>query len=537
MDVTYREEEVASAASSVAGRLVADGVPQRLAAGDPTLWVWDADAETPSGHRRPAPLRASRELLPELGRLAERARAAGLTNVVLAGAGDSATAAEVICDTDDVPLTLLDTTDPGQVLRALAGGLDHTLVVVASESGATLETDCLLRVFERAFADAGIDPAGRFVVVTAPGSPLEERALDAGHDVVAVRPQPGGRHAALSAYALVPAALAGADVARLLDDAEEVLPLLSLDTGNPGLDLGAALGGAALAGRDKLILDDQLTAINGLSGWIEQLVAASTGKDCRGVLPVVAADPNGTGDELVVAIESDLGDVRVDGPLGAQFLVWEYATAMAALLLEVAPSARPAVAESAENTAALLSLPDLPTGAPAFVDGPVEAYGAVGSHDLPGLFADLLHAIPADGYLAITAYLDRLAAFDAPVPDGADFEQMTDAWMMADAHTLRTLLALRTDRPVTFGWGPGALHGSGQYHKDGPQNGVFLQITGAVGEDVGVPGRPYTLGRVQLAQALGDLVALEKRGRPAVRLHLTDRAAGVARLLAAAQEA
>lgn len=149
----------------------------------------------------------------------------------------------------------------------------------------------------------------------------------------------------------------------------------------------------------------------------------------------------------------------------------------------------------------------------------------------------MLNAIPADGYLSIMAFLDRMAAFDAPVPEGADFEQMTDAWMMADPATLRALLALRTNRPVTFGWGPRLLHSTGQYHKGGPQNGVFLQITGAVAEDVPVPGRPYTLGRLQLAQALGDLGALETRGRPAVRLHLTDRAAGVARLLAAAQEA
>ncbi|GAA3094914.1 hypothetical protein [Nonomuraea salmonea] len=244
---------------------------------------------------------------------------------------------------------------------------------------------------------------------------------------------------------------------RLLDDADEVSPLLSRDTGNPGLELGAALAGAALAGRDKLVLEDQLTAINGLPDWIEELVAESTGKQGRGILPVVGADPNGTRDELVVAIDSDVGDVRVDGPLGAQFLVWEYATALACSVLGVNPFDEPNVAESAAGADALLALPDLPTGAPSFVDGPVEAYGAATAKDLPGLFAELLRAIPGDGYLAVTAYLDRLAAFDAPVPDGADFEQMTDAWMMADPLTLRTLLALRTDRPVTFGWGGRAI--------------------------------------------------------------------------------
>ncbi|MEV0825465.1 glucose-6-phosphate isomerase [Nonomuraea rubra] len=533
MEVSYREEGVASAASSVAGRLVADGVPARLAGGDPTLWGEDADAEAAAG--RPAPPRSSRELLPVLGELAERARAAGLTNVVLAGTGGPALAAEVICATGDVPLTVLDTTDPGQVRRALADGLESTAVVVTGGGGQAVEADSQLRIFERLFADAGLDPAGRIVVVADPGSPPARRAAAGGFHLVPAGAS--GPHSVLSAPALVPAALAGADVARLLDEAEEVLPLLSLDSGNPGLDLGAALGGAALAGRDKLVMEDQLSSIFGLPDWIEQLVAESTGKQGRGILPVVGADPNRSGDELVVAIESDVGDVRVDGPLGAQFLVWEYATAIAALLLEVDPCDRPNVAEPEENTAALLALPDLPAGAPAFVDGPVEVYGSATAKDLPGLFAELLHAIPGDGYLAIMAYLDRLAAFDAPVPDGADFEQMTDAWMMADPQTLRTLLALRTDRPVTFGWGPRFLHSTGQYHKGGPQNGVFVQITGVVTEDVAVPGRPYSLGRLQLAQALGDLGALETRGRPAVRLHLTDRAAGVARLLEAAQEA
>ncbi|MEO3870736.1 glucose-6-phosphate isomerase [Nonomuraea sp. B12E4] len=537
MDVSYRDEAVASAAASVAGRLIADGVPARLAGGDPTLWGEDAEAEAALRLGWLTLPRRSRELLPELGKLAGQARAQGLTNVVLAGMGGSSLAAEVICATADVPLTVLDTSDPEQVRRALDERLDATLVVVAGKSGTTVETDCQLRIYERLFAEAGIEPAGRVVVVTDPGSPLARRAAEAGHHLVLAVPDVGGRYSALSAYGLVPAALAGADVERLLDDAEEILPLLSRDTGNPGLDLGAALGGSALGGRDKLVLEDRLSAVNGLPDWIEQLVAESTGKQGRGILPVVAADPNGTSDELVVAIESDPGDVRVDGPLGAQFLVWEYATAVAGLLLGINPFDQPNVTESKDNTAALLALPDLPTGAPAFVDGPVEVYGSPTAKDLPGVFAEVLHAIPATGYLSIMAYLDRVAAFDAPVPEGADFEQMTDAWMMADAATLRALLALRTDRPVTFGWGPRFLHSTGQYHKGGPQNGVFLQITGAVTEDVPVPGRPYTLGRLQLAQALGDLEALETRGRPTVRLHLTDRAAGVAHLLAAAQEA
>lgn len=536
MEITIREEGVADSASSAAGRLIGDGVPRRLAGGDPTLWGEGA-AEEAAGRLGWLDLpRTSRELLPEIAKLVEWASAQQLTHVVLAGMGGSSLAAEVICNTADVPLTVLDTTDPQQVRRALAEGLDQTLLVVSSKSGGTVETLSHLRVYEQAFADAGIDPADRIVVVTDPGSPLEQVAADAGYRLVPAAPDVGGRYSALSAFGLVPSALAGADVERLLADAAEVAPLLALDAGNPGLDLGAVLGGAALAGRDKLILEDQLSEINGLPDWIEQLVAESTGKQGRGILPVVGAEPHHEGDELVVAIESDYGDVRVDGPLGAQFLVWEYATAVAGRLLEVNPFDQPNVAESKENTARLLASPPEP-GPPALVDGPVEVYGETKAKDLSGVLTELLDEIPADGYLAIMGYLDRLAAFDAQVPDGADFEQLTDAWMSADAATLRALLAMRTDRPVTFGWGPRFLHSTGQYHKGGPQNGVFLQLTGVVAEDVPVPGRPYTLGGLQLAQALGDVEALAGRGRPVVRLHLTDRAAGVARLLHAAQEA
>ncbi|MFI6503422.1 glucose-6-phosphate isomerase [Nonomuraea typhae] len=535
MEVTIREEGVAIAASSVAGRLLDDGVPQRLAAGDPALWGEEATAEAAARLGWLTLPLTSRELLPEIGKLVEWARAQGLTNVVLAGMGGSSLAAEVVCDTYDVPLTVLDTTDAHQVRRALAEGLDTTVLVVASKSGATVETDSHLRIFEAAFRAAGIDPGDRIVVVTDPDSPLEQAAIDAGYQLVLARPDVGGRYSALSAFGLVPSALAGAEIEKLLEQAGEVAPLLALTDGNPGLELGAVLGGAALNGRDKLILEDQLSEINGLPDWIEQLVAESLGKDGRGVLPVVGADPNGVSDELVVGIGSDNGDVRVDGRLGAQFLVWEYATAVAGRLLEVNPFDQPDVAGAKRNTAELLDAPA--PGRPAFTDGPVEVYGETRARDLPGLLNELLDAVPGDGYLAVLAYLDRLAAFDAPVREGADFEEMTDAWMAADAATLRALLALRTDRPVTFGWGPRYLHSTGQYHKGGPGNGVFLQITGVVTDDVPVPGRPFTLGALQLAQALGDLGALAGRGRPAVRLHLTDRVTGVAHLLAAAQEA
>ncbi|GGL16160.1 glucose-6-phosphate isomerase [Planomonospora parontospora] len=538
VSVTFNEDRLAEQAAETVRALVADGVHERLAAGDAALWGEEARAEAAVRLGWLTLPLTSRELLPEIGILVERARAQSLDHVVLAGMGGSSLAPEVICATADVPLTVLDTTDPAQVRRALADRLERTIVVVASKSGGTVETDSHRRIYEQAFRDAGIDPAERIVVVTDPGSPLEQAAIEAGYPVILADPNVGGRYSALSAFGLVPSALAGADVLKLLDDAAAVQPLLAQAQGNPGLELGAALGAAALAGRDKLVLEDSMSEINSLPDWIEQLVAESTGKSGKGILPVVGADPTDAGDELVAGIDSD-GSVTVAGPLGAQFLVWEYATAVAGRVLGIDPFNQPNVTESKENTNRLLAAGELPAGAPALVDGPVEVYGEglEDAKDLSEVFTRLLQDIPDDdGYLAVMAYLDREAAFDAPVAEDASFEAMTDAWSAADPATLRGLLAVRTDRPVTFGWGPRFLHSTGQYHKGGPQNGVFLQITGAVEADLEVPGKPYTLGRLQMAQALGDQDALTGRARPTVRLHLTDRAAGVARLLAAARE-
>ncbi|MFI7630747.1 glucose-6-phosphate isomerase [Microbispora rosea] len=538
IEVTLGDE--ADAVQAVKDKLVAEGVPAALAAGDPALWGPQAQSEAAIRLGWLGLHRASRELLPEIATLVERARAAGLDHVVLAGMGGSSLAPEVICATEDVPLTVLDTTDPHQVRRALADRLDRTIVVVASKSGGTIETDSHRRVYEQAFRDAGIDPAERIVVVTDPGSPLEQTAIEAGYPVVLADPNVGGRYSALTAFGLVPSALAGADVAKLLDDASAVAPLLAQDEGNPGLELGALLGARALHGRDKLILRDSPSDITGLPDWIEQLIAESTGKEGKGILPVVGAEAAEADDQFLVTIGSDSG-TTVDGPLGAQFLVWEYATAVAGRVLGINPFDQPNVAESKENTTRILQEAGdgpLPTGTPMLTDGPVEVYG-----DLPGdlknladVLTWLLRAIPERGYLAIMAYLDREAAFDAAVVGEASFEEMTDTWASADVATLRALLDYRTDHAVTFGWGPRFLHSTGQYHKGGPASGVFLQITGAVTDDVEVPGKPYTLGRLQLAQALGDMGALTSRGRPAVRLHLTDRVAGVRHLLSVAEE-
>ncbi|SDZ10599.1 glucose-6-phosphate isomerase [Micromonospora pattaloongensis] len=518
-----------SAPASTREALVADGVPAQLAGKDPTLWGPEAEAEARirlgwvDTHRR------SRELLPQLAEL--RAELGDLDHVVLAGMGGSSLAPEVITRTLGRPMTVLDTTDPGQVRAALGDRLERTVVVVASKSGSTVETDSHRRAYWQAFLDAGMTEAeaGRhFVIVTDPGSPLEETARQMGAFVVLADPEVGGRYSALTAFGLVPSALAGVEVGYLLDEADALAESLGRDADNPALALGAALGTAATTGRDKVALISDGTGIDGLGDWAEQLIAESTGKGGLGILPVVVESPESpgaTGDDVLTVTYGGSqapnavpgGGVRphlaVNGPLGAQFLAWEYATAVAGRVLGIDPFNQPNVTESKENTARLLES-GLPAEKPAFAEGAIEVYGPAGG---PGTVAEavrwLIGSVIDEGYIAIMAYLDRAAD--------------------ADAAQLRPLVAEAARRPVTFGWGPRFLHSTGQYHKGGPQVGSFLQITGAVNEDLPVPGRPYTFGELQAAQAAGDRQALAARERPVLRLHLTDRVAGLAQLVAA----
>jgi glucose-6-phosphate isomerase len=523
----------AAAPASARQALLDKGVPRRLADKDHTLWGPEAAEEARIRLGWVDTFRRSRELLPQLAEL--KAELGDLDHVVLAGMGGSSLAPEVITRTLGRPLTVLDTTDPGQVRAALGDRLERTVVVVASKSGSTVETDSHRRAYWQAFLDAGLSEseAGRhFVVVTDPGSPLADTAARMGAYVILADPDVGGRYSALTAFGLVPSALAGVDVAALLDEAEALAGSFASDKDNPGLALGAALGAAATTGRDKVALISDGTGIEGLGDWIEQLIAESTGKSGVGILPVVVEAPDAPGshgpDVLTVTYGGALPpgsvpgggttpDVAVNGPLGAQFLTWEYATAVAGIVLGIDPFNQPNVTESKENTKRLLEA-GLPRESPTFTEGAVQVFlgggeaGAPG--DLAGALRMLLDGVADGGYLAVMAYLDRFA--DAAVAD------------------LRPALARVTGRPVTFGWGPRFLHSTGQYHKGGPQVGAYLQVTGAVVEDLAVPGRPYGFAELQAAQAAGDREALAGRGRPVLRLHLTDRAAGTAQILAAA---
>ncbi|MGY1669975.1 glucose-6-phosphate isomerase [Geodermatophilus sp. SYSU D00710] len=519
---------------NVRTQLADDDVAARLVAKDATLWGPEAESEAAirlGWLDLPA---SSRELLPRLAALRSELAAEGLDRVVLAGMGGSSLAPEVICRTAGAPLVVLDTTDPGQVAAAMAD-LGRTVVVVSSKSGGTIETDSHRRAFLAAFAEAGLDEeqAGRrFVVVTDPGSPLAETAAAMGARAVFLAdPNVGGRYSALSAFGLVPAALAGVDVGSLLDEAADLAEHLA-EPGNPALELGVALGAGFRTGRDKVALADGGTGggrIEGFGDWAEQLVAESTGKEGRGLLPVVLESADAPGSAAPDALLAVVGgspvegrpSVGVTGPLGAQFLGWEYATAVAGRVLGINPFDQPNVTESKENTARILDA-GLPDEQPAVTIGAVEVYGSggvldgvdVSQHDGLRLVLDsLLASVPPRGYLAVMAYLDREAD--------------------ARAGELRAALARRTEHAVTFGWGPRFLHSTGQYHKGGPQVGAFLQVTGAVAEDLPVPDRPFSFGTLQAAQAAGDRQALADRQRPLLHLHLTDRAAGIDQVLGA----
>ncbi|MEU3269503.1 glucose-6-phosphate isomerase [Saccharomonospora sp. NPDC006951] len=518
-----------SSAAPLLDKLVSDRIAGKLAGQDPTLWGSEAEAEAAIRLSWTTLYQSSRPLIGEIEALRTDLRSEGIDRIVLAGMGGSSLAPEVITGTENVALTVLDTTDAGQVADALAGDLDRTVLVVSSKSGTTVETDSHRRIFAKAFTEAGIDAASRIVVVTDPGSALAELGENEGYrKVFLADPNVGGRYSALTAFGLVPAGLAGADVARLLDQAAGVAGALSADSAdNPALRLAAALGAAHTDGAEKVVLADTGSGIAGFGDWAEQLIAESTGKQGTGLLPVVVEDAGAPGfadagqDATPVAIGELLGEaaIAVTGPLGAQFLLWETAVAVAGRLLGIDPFDQPDVEAAKKAARSLLDNPGSlsETGTPSAVFGSVEVYGDVStSDDLAGVLREFLATAPEHGYVSVQAYLDRLDD--------------------ASAGLLRAELAKRCGLQTTFGWGPRFLHSTGQYHKGGHPNGVFLQLTGAVETDIAVPDRPYSLGTLQRAQALGDGQVLAGNGRPVLRLHLTDRAAGLADVMRAVQE-
>ena len=417
-------------------------------------------------------------------------------------------------------LSVLDSTDPVQIAAFEAAlDLDRTLFVVSSKSGSTLEPNILRDYF--------LERSGRpdrFIAITDPGSDLERRSRDSRFlDVVHGEPAIGGRFSALSAFGLAPAALMGLDVELLLARAEDMMercgPRVETEA-NPGVALGVTMGVAALGGMDKLtIVASPLVA--DLGAWLEQLVAESTGKQGKAIIPVdgelVAGSgaygsdrlfvylrldpyPDATQDAAVLALERAGRPVlrlslRDRYDLGAQFFLWEFATAVAGSVLGINPFDQPDVEASKVETRRLMA--------------EVEATGKLAPETLPGPGPELAKALRAHlGLLAAGDYF----ALQAYLPMG----EGSMAALQRVRHRVRDARRVAT----TLGFGPRFLHSTGQAHKGGPNTGVFLQITAEAARDLPVPGRGYTFGLVEAAQARGDYAVLAQRGRRVLRVHL-----------------
>ena len=483
---------------------------ERLKLKDSTIWGPEAQAEAAIRMNWIDLPESSRELLPQFDALAAKHR--DKSSVILCGMGGSSLGPEVIAQTFSKKLFVLDSTDPNYVAHALNADLSKTVVVVSSKSGSTIETASQRALFEGAFKDAGLNPIDHMVFVTDPGSPLDKQVREGGYSVVNADPHVGGRFSVLSPFGLLPAALIGVDVSVLLDNASDTKVAFFADS-HMMCDIAYLLTYVA----DQFVAyTDQGSGMPGLSDWIEQLVAESTGKNQVGRLPVVAeSSQHGLEGNAFTIAFSGTADLVVEGDLASQFIVWEWVTALVGAALAIDPFNQPNVTEAKEQTSALLNEWKglLPTFSGDATEGALEIFG-VGSNATESL-SQLISNIPADGYIAIMAYLDRKD--DAAITE------------------LRNILASKSGRPVTFGWGPRFLHSTGQFHKGGQQNGVFLQITGDVKKDIAIPGQSYGFKTLVAAQALGDGKALVSRKYPLLRFNLTNRAMGISELLKAAR--
>jgi hypothetical protein len=389
--------------------------------------------------------------------LLERFAKVEFERVCLLGMGGSSLAPEVLkrlfrVDTFET----LDTTHPSAVRRVETDG---TLFISASKSGSTLET----RSHTEYFLEQ-VGKGNRFVAITDPGSELERLASERGFlDTIHGEPTIGGRYSALSPFGIVPAVLMGIDVHRLLDRAEEMREACRLEVGNPGLELGLELG----EGPDKVLVEGDF----GL--WVEQLLAESTGKHGKGLVPVRYGDSE----------DVQTPDFRVDDPYeaGQEFFRWEFATAVAGSILGINPFDQPDVQAAKDKTNELLSRGGQPSVEPE------------------GDLDELLAGAGEGDYVAILAFID-------PAREG-ELAPLVER-------------ARATGRPVSVGLGPRYLHSTGQLHKGGPDTGLFVQVVDDLGEELPIPGQPFGFRTLIAAQAAGDFEALKERGRRIVRVTL-----------------
>jgi transaldolase/glucose-6-phosphate isomerase len=418
---------------------------ERIWERDPSVWTGGDEAHWLGWLDEPARMRE------RVHELMEFAAGLDVDDIVLLGMGGSSLAPEVMRRAFGAGrFHVLDTTHPTAVRRLEASiELDRTLFLAASKSGTTIET--------RSHVDYFRSRDARLAVITDPGSPLTELS----RDVFYGEPTIGGRYSALSVFGILPAVLMGIDAMRLLDRAEEMREACRLEDGNPGLDLGLTLARTPF-----------LHVAGDFGLWVEQLVAESTGKEGKGIVPVRVG-----GEEL---------EVRLPDPyeLGQEFFRWEFATAVAGSVLGVNPFGQPNVQEAKDRTNALLS-----------ETRPVPGTGPGPEGDVDALLAQ---ANPGD-YIAILAFIDPAREEElAPLVERAE----------------------QTGAAVAVGLGPRYLHSTGQLHKGGPDNGRFIQVVDDLGEELPIPGRPYGFRTLIAAQAAGDFEALRDRGRPIVRVTL-----------------
>ncbi len=439
------------------------------------IWGYDASLWTDSGEDRWLGwldvVTRTRTHIEELNAFAEAATEQ-FQACILLGMGGSSLAPEVLRRTFAVEsFHVLDTTHPAAI-RRLERELDveQTLFLVSSKSGSTIETRSHLDYFWERCGGRG----AQFAAITDPGSELEQLANERGFRATFPgEPEIGGRYSALSLFGIVPAALMGVDIERFLQTAAEMVVTCHEDDANPGLELGLRLGGEWEAGRDKVCLDDSVT---GFGLWAEQLLAESTGKQGKGLVPAPGEPPEG--------LDRQRGEVHIDDPydLGAEWYRWEFATAVAGHVLGINPFDQPDVQAAKDKTNEVL---------------------AAGEPDLAprGSLDELLEQARPGDYVCIQAFVDPARESElAPLADRAH----------------------GTGCVVTRGLGPRYLHSTGQLHKGGPNTGLFIQVVDDTGDELQIPGRDFGFGRLIRSQAAGDLAALEERGRRVVRIRLED---------------
>jgi transaldolase/glucose-6-phosphate isomerase len=400
----------------------------------------------------------------------------GLDAVVLLGMGGSSLAPEVMRRTfGSESFHVLDTTHP-EAIRSLEASidLDRTLFVTASKSGSTIETRSHTDYFWERTAKRG----ACWVAITDPGSELERVAGERGfRHVFHGEPTIGGRYSALSAFGIVPAALMGIDVERLLANAERMVELCRHKDGNPGYELGRQFGAGWQHGRDKICIHE---TEGGFGLWGEQLIAESTGKQGKGLVPAPGESPAGP--------DRQLAEPQIADPysLGGEFFRWEFAVAVAGAYLEINPFDQPDVQAAKDKTNEVLATGKEPELA---LEGSLDA---------------LLAQAEERDYVCVQAFVDPSEENDRRIAD------------------LVRKIRRRTGLVVTHGYGPRYLHSTGQLHKGGPNTGLFLQVVDDPGEELPIPGRPFGFGRLIRAQAAGDYASLKERGRRVARVHLED---------------